>query len=698
MSEQKDMVEVRYPVPVYLFGGEGTGWALDADVETTRQSLLALPELVRLTSLADAEVIHSVWEYPLLHMNPALLDGKRIICHVCNDLMRTYEDPCMVVAGETLGMWVAISRIAEKEVKRLGYRADYIPYSVDTAVFTESVSNENLAALRNKYSIPEGVFLISSFMRDSSGGDLQKPKEQKGVELFVAIVTELKRREYPVHILLAGPRRHWLIKQLKHHDVPYTYIGEETESDDDNNINILGPDLINSLYHISDLHLVTSRWEGGPRAVLEAAATKTPILCTPVGMAPDILGADCLITSFDEAVSKIEHAIKNGRDEAQLSAHFNCISVNHTPIANIERFRRLYENVADIPCFDKKKITWERKRLANIAIKEPLFRRIANIASRAVQRRRKSNMTIGLWHEYHKPPYGGGNQFMMALKGALEKKGVDVVVNKFSSAVDVHICNSAWFDTKRFQAQSAKMPIRMIHRIDGPITLYRGEGTAEDDRIFDLNKRFASATVFQSAFSFFESCDLGYRAVSPTVIHNSVNDAIFNHKERRHYSGKDKLRLISMAWSDNPRKGGPFYKWLDDNLDFSRFDYTFVGRVQQQFKNLKYIEPQDSESLAKILRQHDIYIAASHHEPCSNALLEALACGLPALYRNDGGNRELVGFAGVPFDDESDCLRQLDRLANNFTSFQSTIYIKSIDEIASKYIDLAEKVSQYYSG
>ena len=143
----------QYPVPVYLFGGEGTGWALDADVETTRQSLLALPELVRLTSLAEAKVVHSVWEYPLLHMDPALLDGKQIICHICNDLMRTYEDPCMVVAGETLGLWIAISRTAEKEIKRLGLRSHYTPYSVDTSIFTESVPEEILTSLQKKHNI-----------------------------------------------------------------------------------------------------------------------------------------------------------------------------------------------------------------------------------------------------------------------------------------------------------------------------------------------------------------------------------------------------------------------------------------------------------------------------------------------------------------------------------------------------------------
>jgi glycosyltransferase involved in cell wall biosynthesis len=691
------MKNINYPIPVYLFGGEGTGWALDADVETTRQSLLALPELVRLTSLAEAEVIHSVWEYPLLHMDPAMLDGKRIICHICNDLMRTYEDPCMVAAGETLGLWIAISRIAEKEIRQLGYIADYIPYSVDTSIFTESIAAEKVASVRKAYNIPDGVCLISNFMRDSNGSDLLRPKEQKGVELFLEIVTALKIKGNPIHLLLAGPRRHWLIKQLRQRGIPYTYVGKEME-EDDNKINILTPEQINTLYHISDLHLVTSRWEGGPRSVLEASATKTPIFCTPVGMATDILQPEFLITDFDKAVAKIEQVIVHGRNENQLAVQYERVMQHHTPAANIARFRKLYEEVENIPRFAKEKIHWQRDRRACVPIKEPLTRKVANLFSGALKRRKKDSMTIGLWHEYHKPPYGGGNQFMLALKGALEQRGIDVVVNKFSPAVDVHICNSAWFDANRFQAHSKDRQIKMIHRIDGPVTLYRGEGSDEDKRIFDLNKHFASATVFQSAYSFFKSADLGYRAVSPTVIHNSVDGNVFHPGDRRRFAGKDKLRIISTAWSDNPRKGGPFYKWLDENLDFSRFDYTFVGRVQQQFQNIKYIEPQDSKTLAQILRDHDIYITASQHEPCSNALLEALACGLPALYRNDGGNRELVGFAGLPFDDESDCLAQLDRLAAGYDSFQSLIFIKSIDQIAGKYIELAKRVAEHYAG
>lgn len=685
---------MEYPVSVFLFGGEGTGWALDADVETTRQSLQAIPELVRLTSLEEAQVVHSVWEYPLLHMDPAMLDGKRIVCHICNDLMRTYEDPSMAAVGETLGLWVAISKTAQSEIRQLGHKADYIPYSVDTEIFTRTISEQSIERLRSEHQLPRDVFIISSFMRDSSSTDLQKPKEQKGVELFVAIVASLQQKKLPFHVLLAGPRRHWLRGKLKELRVPYTYIGQEID-DDDNQVNILSPETINDLYHLSDLHLVTSRWEGGPRAVLEASATMTPILCTPVGMAPDIMEAECLIDSVDDAVGKIERLIVEGKESYPLKSHYQCVMSSHTPKANIERFRKLYEDIASVPVFSRENIRWQRTRNTCVPLKQKFIQRLQNFVNSVLVKKPDAALTIGLWHEFHKPPYGGGNQFMLALRKAFEQLGVNVVVNKIKPEVDVYICNSAWFDTKIFEKKSSSKPFKMIHRIDGPITLYRGQGSEEDEKIFELNKRFASATVFQSAYSFKESCKLGYSPVSPVIIHNAVDSEIFQAKGQVPHDDKRKISLISTSWSDNPRKGGPFYKWLDENLDFNRFEYTFVGRVKQEFENIKHILPQNSEDLAELLRKHDIYITASLNEPCSNALLEALSCGLPALYRNGGGSSELVEFGGLPFDGENDFMDKLERLVGFYESFQSSIYIKSMRDIATRYYELAQKIVHY---
>ena len=65
--------------------------------------------------------------------------------------------------------------------------------------------------------------------------------------------------------------------------------------------------------NILDLYLVTSRIEGGPQAIMEAAISKTPILSTDVGVASEILHNDSIfdINLFSESKPNTEHAFQN---------------------------------------------------------------------------------------------------------------------------------------------------------------------------------------------------------------------------------------------------------------------------------------------------------------------------------------------------------------------------------------------------
>ncbi len=675
------------PVKVHLYGSENNGWALDTDLALTRESLLQLDGLVELVSLDQAEVIHSVWEEPLFTLDENLLAGKRVVCHVCNDLMRLHENPCMIKAGDTVGLWIGMAQEAVRDLQALHYPHRFIPYSVDTGVFCPAnLDGLSQLDIRTQYNIPDTDFVISNFMRDSFGHDLTTPKDQKGVELLLEIGICLWEKKIPVHFLLAGPRRHWIRERLREQSIPFTFIGQETKSDDLNK-NITSAKVISDLYRASDLHLVTSRWEGGPRSVLEAAACKTPVLCTPVGIAPDILSPDALFSSLDEAVVKAEKQYKDQWLAPAVQQQFQTIQESHTAQSNVPLFEQLYRVIDQVEPYT---VTDRWMPTAQQSLTQRVVSGVRAIMGRPAPPHR---LCVSLWHEFHKPPYGGGNQFMMALQTAMEGLGVRTVTNKLSSGVDVHICNSCWFDYRKFQKKAGSL--RMIHRIDGPTTLYRGEGREEDEKIFALNRQLASATVFQSAFCFRESYELGFRAVSPVIIHNSVNSTIFNRENKKPITDQGKIRLVSSAWSDNPRKGGPFLKWLDGHLDWDRFEYTFIGRVQEQFDHIKHIAPVPSEELAELLQQHDIFVSVSHHEPCSNALLEALACGLPALYRDDGGNPELVSFGGLPFIDEEDVLEKLDRLADQVTSFQRLIWMRSIEDIAGRYIALAEQIRDW---
>jgi glycosyltransferase involved in cell wall biosynthesis len=185
---------------------------------------------------------------------------------------------------------------------------------------------------------------------------------------------------------------------------------------------------------------------------------------------------------------------------------------------------------------------------------------------------------------------------------------------------------------------------------------------------------------------------LGFQPVNPVIIKNAVDASIFNRNGRAPFDRNRKIRLISTAWSPNPRKGGPFYKSLEEVLDWNRFEYTFVGTTKETFSKIRHVPAVPSEQLADILRQHDLYIMASQGEAYSNALIEALSCGLPALYLADGGNGEAVGLGGLPFKEREDAMVSLGRLVDQYELFQSAINVESIESIARRYLALAERV------
>ena len=135
---------------------------------------------------------------------------------------------------------------------------------------------------------------------------------------------------------------------------------------------------------------------------------------------------------------------------------------------------------------------------------------------RIVSRRGRADLAV--FHEYVPPPSGGGNQFVRALTGELEARGLVVERNRISGGTGACLFNSFNFDFRRLQ-RFARAEVRMVHRVDGPIGVYRGFDDGTDARIAAINGALAAATVFQSRWSLERHRELGLELRSPTVIH-----------------------------------------------------------------------------------------------------------------------------------------------------------------------------------
>jgi glycosyltransferase involved in cell wall biosynthesis len=317
-----------------------------------------------------------------------------------------------------------------------------------------------------------------------------------------------------------------------------------------------------------------------------------------------------------------------------------------------------------------------------------LGRRAGALAETEVTRMasRRDAADLAVFHEYAPPPSGGGNQFLGALVRELEGRGLDVEWNRISGGTPACLFNSFNFGFRRLR-RFARDGVRMVHRVDGPIGVYRGFDDGTDRRIVELNGALADATVFQSRWSLDAHRELGLELREPHVIPNAPDPAIFFPPASREPLEGRPLRLVASSWSDNPRKGADALVWLDRNLPPGA-EVTFVGRTQLRLERVRVVGPLSSVALAELLRAHDAYLAASVDDPCSNALLEALACGLPAVFRRSGGHPELVGDAGVGFDEPEGLGEAFASLAAGLDDRRARIRVPALSDVADRYLEV----------
>lgn len=334
---------------VFLMGGDRAGWALDTELSLAAKAISPFTELVNHPRHAD--VLHTVCAEEMIEspVSYALQKRKPVVAVFSNDPKALFERVPGLLQESKRWFCVAQSTDAERKlhaadvpfVRKVLYAAnlkDYVPLNRDS---------EEIQTLRKKLQIPEGAYVLGSFQRDSEGSDLNRFKVQKGADVFVDILVELKKiaPSLRVHVLLAGPRRHWIRAKLQELGISFSFDGEEIKGDDFPK-NILGPQRINQLMHLIDCYVVSSRWEGGPRAILEACSAEIPIISTDVGVASDLLDRKCIFYSVSEAAKILEKDSREKFLSQFLKAQKERLRQAHSLEAASAQWRSVYRDVA----------------------------------------------------------------------------------------------------------------------------------------------------------------------------------------------------------------------------------------------------------------------------------------------------------------------------------------------------------------
>ena len=162
------------------------------------------------------------------------------------------------------------------------------------------------AVARAALGIPVDGFVVGSFQKDGVGwGEGLQPKLIKGPDTLVAVAEELKAHLPRLLVLLTGPARGYVMRELTRRAIAFRRVEARTRAE------------LARAYHALDAYVVTSRQEGGPKGVLESMATGAPLVTTRVGQAPELVqhGVNGLLADVDDVEAIAGLVVRVGSDE-----------------------------------------------------------------------------------------------------------------------------------------------------------------------------------------------------------------------------------------------------------------------------------------------------------------------------------------------------------------------------------------------
>ena len=226
--------------------------------------ILVNPKLYLLFSSINSKISFSYFHgYP---------DSNNTIAKICYNNLKKYHK-CISrvqVSHSKMKNFVLDSGIDPKKVI-------LIPIAINPNFFSVQ-TNETKKNARSRFGIPQQAVVIGSFQKDGVGvHEGTAPKLIKGPDIFVKTIGLLKNKIPEIFVLLSGPARGYVKNSLDKLNIPYKHVYLNHYTD------------IRYLYDCIDLYIVSSREEGGPKAILESMISGVPLITTRVGQAMDLV-------------------------------------------------------------------------------------------------------------------------------------------------------------------------------------------------------------------------------------------------------------------------------------------------------------------------------------------------------------------------------------------------------------------------
>lgn len=298
-------------------------------------------------------------------------------------------------------------------------------------------------------------------------------------------------------------------------------------------------------------------------------------------------------------------------------------------------------------------------------------------------------------------PWGGGNKTVTLLHEKC-KKEFDVTTDITESDIDLIFCidprpNPAgiWYQDFINYRNNINPRVKIIQRV-GDV------GSHSKPELTQLVKQ----TIQMSDFIIFPSdwarVYIGYEKKNYCIVPNRSSKVFFKNRSYAKKLLNEKIKIVTHHWSKNKKKGFDVYealgKFIKENE--TSLEFTYIGRYPEDSKSegIDVIRPQPDEKLSEMLPSFDIYMTASIEEAGANHVLEALAAGLPVVYRKGGGSiQEYCSQYGVEYDHSLQSLIEAITSVNKSYDLHKKLamnYQESLDTSIDAYLDVIKEVSK----
>lgn len=200
---------------------------------------------------------------------------------------------------------VPISDFLAEDYLKFGFQPTQVQTlmnSVDTEIFHPVGSETEKAAMRRKYSLPEGARILLFV-----GSIIQR----KGVDVLINAFIEAERKNKELHLVLVGPRTKQENPSLDEDFIRYLRTILE-KNDVSSKVTFMGlveeRAQLAEIYRASDLFVFPSRNEGLPNVVLEAMACALPVVVSNLPVLRNVIrdGENGFFVPLEDAGSLIK--------------------------------------------------------------------------------------------------------------------------------------------------------------------------------------------------------------------------------------------------------------------------------------------------------------------------------------------------------------------------------------------------------